>query len=105
MNIFTSMCLSLPANVDPKSRDHICEFRSLISRLLLLRFVGGRLSMCYNALDRHVDAGEGGRTAVVWDSAITAQKSKLTYAQLRQDGGCRRVPTPPISLPELTFEQ
>ena len=54
------------------------------------RFVGGRLSMCYNAVDRHVDAGEGGRRAVVWDSAITASKSALTYAQLRQIGGGRR---------------
>lgn len=46
-------------------------------------FVGGRLNMCYNALDRHVEAGLGERRAVVWDSAITDSKSTLTYAQLR----------------------
>ena len=57
--------------------------RSLSLSLCLKRFVGGRLNMCYNALDRHVEAGLGERRAVVWDSAITDSKSTLTYAQLR----------------------
>ena len=50
----------------------------------LQRFVGGRLNMCHNAVDRHVEAGLGERKAIVWDSAITDSKSTLTYAQLRE---------------------
>lgn len=36
-------------------------------------FPGGELSMCYNAVDRHVDEGFGEQTALVWDSAITTR--------------------------------
>ena len=51
--------------------------------------------MCYNALDRHVEAGLGERRAVVWDSAITGSKTTLTYAQLR--GGGRPFPSCHVS--------
>ena len=34
-------------------------------------FTGGRLNTCWNALDRHVEAGHGGRTALVYDSPVT----------------------------------
>lgn len=47
-------------------------------------FVGGQLSLCYNAVDRHVDEGRGGQTALIWDSPITQQKSKLTYCELQR---------------------
>ncbi len=30
-------------------------------------FVGGRLNACYNCVDRHVQAGRGGDTALVWE--------------------------------------
>ena len=46
-------------------------------------FSGGRLSMCYNAVDRHVDEGRGDTKALIWDSPITSQKSDLTYTQLK----------------------
>ena len=48
-------------------------------------FVGGRLSLCYNAVDRHVDEGRGQTPAIIWDSPITKQKSTTTYAQLQQN--------------------
>ena len=47
------------------------------------RFSGGRLSVCYNAVDRHVDAGHGDRKALIWDSPITGNKDTLTYSQLQ----------------------
>ena len=47
-------------------------------------FPGGRLSLCYNAVDRHVDEGRGDTKALIWDSPITSQKSDLTYAQLKE---------------------
>src|SRR5215472_5467186 len=34
-------------------------------------FRGGRLNMCWNALDRHVAAGNGERVALIYDSPVT----------------------------------
>src|SRR5208283_5628704 len=46
-------------------------------------FVGGELNTCYNALDRHVEAGNGERTALIWDSAMVGEVRRFTYAALR----------------------
>src|SRR5689334_11292156 len=46
-------------------------------------FRGGRLNMCRNAVDRHVDAGHGHRTAVIYDSPVTGTVSSLTFLELR----------------------
>jgi propionyl-CoA synthetase len=45
-------------------------------------FVGGTLNTCYNAVDRHVLAGRGDATAVIYDSPITGATGQLTYAEL-----------------------
>ena len=36
-------------------------------------FGGGQLSLCYNAVNRHVDEGYGEQTALIWDSPITGR--------------------------------
>jgi propionyl-CoA synthetase len=46
-------------------------------------FVGGRLNTCFNALDRHVDAGLGDQLALIYDSPVTDQKRTYTYRELR----------------------
>ena len=46
-------------------------------------FVGGRLNTCHNAIDRHVEAGRGEQTALIFDSAMTGAKRSFTYAELR----------------------
>jgi propionyl-CoA synthetase len=46
-------------------------------------FTGGRLNTCYNCLDRHVEAGQGGRLALIYDSPVTSTKQHFTYAELR----------------------
>ncbi len=46
-------------------------------------FPGGRLNTSYNALDRHVEAGNGDRTALIYDSAMTGTRAHLTYRELR----------------------
>jgi propionyl-CoA synthetase len=46
-------------------------------------FVGGELNTCWNALDRHVAAGNGGRAAVIYDSPVTGTKATFTYAEMR----------------------
>ena len=46
-------------------------------------FAGGELNVCHNCLDRHVDEGRGGRTALIWDSPMTGHIRATTYAELR----------------------
>jgi len=46
-------------------------------------FAGGELNTCYNALDRHVEAGRGDQPALIWDSPMTGRLDILTYAQMR----------------------
>jgi len=46
-------------------------------------FEGGELSICYNAVDRHVDEGHGDQKALVWDSPITGNKATITYNELQ----------------------
>ena len=45
-------------------------------------FAGGELNTCYNALDRHVLNGQGSRTALIYDSAVTKNSRKYTYQEL-----------------------
>ncbi|MGE0718304.1 MAG: propionyl-CoA synthetase [Alphaproteobacteria bacterium] len=46
-------------------------------------FADGVLNTCWNALDRHVAAGHGERTALVWDSPVTGTIASWTYRALR----------------------
>ncbi len=45
-------------------------------------FPDGTLNTCFNALDRHVDAGHGDRTALIYDSAMLDTRREYTYAEL-----------------------
>jgi propionyl-CoA synthetase len=45
-------------------------------------FPDGRLNTCHNALDRHVAAGHGERTALVYDSPVTGTVRAYSYAEL-----------------------
>jgi propionyl-CoA synthetase len=46
-------------------------------------FAGGVLNTCYNAVDRHVDAGRGNQRALVYDSPVTNTIRAFSYAELR----------------------
>ncbi|MDA8434644.1 MAG: propionyl-CoA synthetase [Actinomycetales bacterium] len=48
-------------------------------------FAGGRLNTCWNAVDRHVEAGHGDRIALVHDSPVTGTVETYTYARLRDE--------------------
>ncbi len=48
-------------------------------------FPGGEISTCYNAVDRHVEAGNGDIVAIIWDSPVTKTKEKITYKQLQNE--------------------
>ncbi|MFD6061256.1 propionyl-CoA synthetase [Rhodococcus wratislaviensis] len=45
-------------------------------------FPDGRLNTSYNALDRHVAAGAGERTALIYDSAMTGTQQSFSYSEL-----------------------
>jgi propionyl-CoA synthetase len=45
-------------------------------------FQGGQLNTSFNCLDRHVLAGNGDRTALIYDSPVTSQVKKFSYSQL-----------------------
>ena len=46
-------------------------------------FSDGLVNTCYNAVDRHVEAGHGDRAAIIHDSPITGTKHTITYAELQ----------------------
>ena len=46
-------------------------------------FKDAQVNTCYNAVDRHVEAGNGDRVAIIYDSPVTDRKSKTTYAELQ----------------------
>ncbi|MFF5138180.1 propionyl-CoA synthetase [Streptomyces sp. NPDC013157] len=48
-------------------------------------FPDGELNTCYNALDRHVEAGHGERPALLYDSPVTGATAAYTYAELRDE--------------------
>jgi acetyl-CoA synthetase len=47
-------------------------------------FVGGKTNASYNCLDRHVEAGQGARTAIIWEGEPGDTRT-LSYAQLRTE--------------------
>lgn len=46
-------------------------------------FKDAQVNTCYNAVDRHVAAGNGDLVAIIYDSPITNQKSKTTFRELQ----------------------
>jgi propionyl-CoA synthetase len=43
----------------------------------------GKLNGCWNAVDRHVEAGHGERVAIIHDSPLTGTTHKITYKELQ----------------------
>ncbi len=48
----------------------------------ICRFSGGMLNVCYNAVDRHVEAGNGNQTAIIYDSPVTGVVQHISYSEL-----------------------
>ncbi|MFV1491864.1 propionate-CoA ligase PrpE [Phaeobacter sp. JH18-32] len=46
-------------------------------------FADAKVNTCYNAVDRHVEAGRGEQTAIIYDSPITQTKREISYVELR----------------------
>src|ERR1700722_17854010 len=45
-------------------------------------FPGGVCNTCFNAVDRHVDAGRGDQAAIIYDSPLAGVKRTITYHRL-----------------------
>lgn len=45
-------------------------------------FADAECNTCFNAVDRHVQAGRGDQAAVIYDSPISGRKQTFTYSQL-----------------------
>jgi acetyl-CoA synthetase len=48
-------------------------------------FVGGKLNVAYNCVDRHVEAGNGDRVAIHWEGEPVGDARSITYAQLKDE--------------------
>jgi acetyl-CoA synthetase len=48
-------------------------------------FVGGKLNVAYNCVDRHVEAGNGDRVAIHWEGEPVGDSRTITYAQLKDE--------------------
>ena len=48
-------------------------------------FVGGKLNVAYNCVDRHVEAGNGDRVAIHWEGEPVGDARDITYAELKDE--------------------
>ena len=48
-------------------------------------YLGGKLNACYNCVDRHVEAGRGGDTALIWEGNDPTESRTYTYAELQAE--------------------
>ena len=46
-------------------------------------FSDAKVNTCWNAVDRHVEAGRGNQIAIIHDSPITHSTKGITYRELR----------------------
>ena len=45
-------------------------------------FINGKLNVSYNCLDRHVNNGNGDKTAIIWEGNNPSEDKKYTYSEL-----------------------
>jgi len=48
-------------------------------------FVGGKLNVAFNCVDRHADAGNGDRVAIHWEGEPVGDSRVITYSELQAD--------------------
>src|ERR671931_1164884 len=59
-------------------------------------YLGGRLNVTYNWVDRHVEAGRGDKVAYYWEGEPEGEREEITFAELerrvvRFAGGLRAI--------------
>src|SRR5258708_9008324 len=48
-------------------------------------YLGGKLNVCFNCVDRHVEAGHGGKVAYYWEGEPEDERRELTFSELQQE--------------------
>jgi len=48
-------------------------------------FVGGKLNVCYNCIDRHIEAGKGDQVALIWEADEPGEEKKYTFKELKEE--------------------
>src|SRR5438477_6838635 len=48
-------------------------------------YLGGKLNVCFNCVDRHVEAGNGDKVAYHWEGEPEEERRTITFADLRRD--------------------
>jgi len=66
-----------------KKWDNVHSFDK--DKLEIKWFEGGKLNVSYNALDRHVKAGKGDKTAILWIGDDPNEDEHITYSELLKE--------------------
>jgi acetyl-CoA synthetase len=48
-------------------------------------YLGGRLNVCFNCVDRHVEAGNGDKVAYFWEGEPEDERRTITFADLQHE--------------------
>jgi acetyl-CoA synthetase len=48
-------------------------------------YLGGKLNVCFNCVDRHVEAGKGDKVAYHWEGEPADERRTITFADLQRD--------------------
>src|SRR5438132_4725757 len=48
-------------------------------------YLGGQLNVCFNCVDRHVEAGNGDKVAYYWEGEPEEDRRTITFADLQRD--------------------
>ena len=48
-------------------------------------YLGGKLNVCYNCVDRHVESGAGDKVAFYWEGELEDTRRTVTYANLQSE--------------------
>jgi acetyl-CoA synthetase len=51
-------------------------------------YLGGRLNVAYNCVDRHVEAGLGDKVAYYWEGEPEGERQRITFTELRDEVVC-----------------
>jgi acetyl-CoA synthetase len=48
-------------------------------------YLGGKLNVCFNCVDRHVESGRGEKVAYYWEGEPEGERREISYADLQRD--------------------
>jgi acetyl-CoA synthetase len=48
-------------------------------------YLGGKLNVCFNCVDRHVEAGRGDKAALLWEGEPVGERRAVTFVDLQRE--------------------